>query len=145
MALPAITSSREVGHSWPARPAYPITGGRRYNEEHRVAEGGGGAREHLDFLDLRNRVCEGIVEALHNCGVKGGPKAGSEPEPLWVSHVGGGIGWVPALLRRVERLGGPRASRLVRDGRVARPAAKMAAEATLLAAEIDDLIGEPEG
>ena len=116
--------------------------GRKYYEEHRLAKGGGGAREHLEFLDLRDRVCEGITEALHGCGIKGGQKAGGEVVPLWVDHVGG-IDWLLARLRRVEEWeglelpGSPEVD-------VARPAAKMAAEA-ILAAEIDDLIGGPEG
>ncbi|NNN16372.1 MAG: hypothetical protein HKL82_11040 [Acidimicrobiaceae bacterium] len=104
--------------------------GRKSYEEHRVAAKAGGVGEHLDFLNLRYRVVLEIGEVLHGCSIEEEPHAGYEHGPKWASHVGENE-WVPALLRRVERWEGLKLPRSPEMDGVARPAAKMAAEAVL--------------
>jgi hypothetical protein len=117
--------------------------GRKTYEEHRVGAKGVGVGEHTDFLNLRDRVVVEIEKVLHHCEIKEGPYYGRfEAGELWVLHRGE-ANWIPTLLRRVEGWEGlelPKSPEMD----VARPAAKMAEEA-ILAAGIDDLIGEPEG
>ena len=117
--------------------------GRKSYEEHRVTAGGAAVGEHLEFLNLSDRVADDLVEVLHRCEFKEGPYYGAfEAGDRWVRHLGEAE-WVPTLLRRVsgwEGLALPRSPEMD----VTRPAAKMAAEA-VLAEGIEDLLGEPEG
>ncbi len=63
--------------------------GRKSYEEHRVTAGVGAVGEHLEFLNLRDRVADEIVEVLHQCEIKEGPYYGeSEVGELWVLHRG---------------------------------------------------------
>ncbi len=79
--------------------------GRKNYEEHRAE---GDAKDHLDFLNLLERVAAEVRELLGNCDLKTGIPDGGGESYLYARHIPDDRvrNWIPLLLHRVLRWDG---------------------------------------